>query len=210
MLEAGAGKVGRLLVSAGDSTPPTITVSSPADGSSYPLGTAVLADYTCADEPGGSGVASCVGDLANGATVDTSSVGEQTFTVAAQDNAGNAARKTVSYRVLYEFAGFASPINNQDGNGNHVLNEVKAGSAIPVKFRLNGNQGLAIFEPGYPKSAAIPCDPTADIDGIEAASGLRWSYEAVQGGRCWLRHRRSALASGYAGGRGAAAGRPLR
>jgi len=58
---------------------------------------------------------------------------------------------------------------------------VKAGSAIPVKFSLGGDQGLNIFEAGYPKSQTMVCDSTAPVDGIEETvttglSGL--SYDA--------------------------------
>ena len=46
-----------------------------------------------------SGVATCVGSVANGAPLDTGSPGEKTFTVNATDNAGNPASKSVSYSV---------------------------------------------------------------------------------------------------------------
>jgi hypothetical protein len=83
-----------------DRTPPTIAVTTPAAGASYALGEEVLADYSCADEVGGSGVASCAGQVANGAAVDTSSSGEKSFTVEATDAAGNPASVTVRYTVV--------------------------------------------------------------------------------------------------------------
>jgi hypothetical protein len=55
----------------------------------------VEADYRCEDEPGGSGLDSCTGDVADGAPIDTSSLGEKTFTVTARDRAGNV--RTVSH-----------------------------------------------------------------------------------------------------------------
>jgi hypothetical protein len=49
-----------------------------------------------------------------------------------------------------------------------VLNVVKAGSAVPVKFSLTGDQGLNIFfDPSYPRSQAIACDASAPADGVE-------------------------------------------
>ena len=36
-----------------------------------------------------------------------------------------------------------------------VYNVAKAGSSIPIKFSLHGNQGLAIFAAGYPLSQQI-------------------------------------------------------
>ena len=60
------------------------------------------------------------------------------------------------------FNGFFSPVDNLP-----TLNKVKAGSAVPVKFSLGGNRGLAIFTSGYPRSAVTTCDSTAPVDGIE-------------------------------------------
>jgi len=42
-----------------------------------------------------------------------------------------------------------------------TLNSAKAGSAIPIKFSLNGDQGLDIFQTGYPVSQEIDCDLAA-------------------------------------------------
>lgn len=54
-----------------DSDPPTITVTSPTTGGTYLLREPATARYSCADEPGGSGLATCEGTVANGATPDT-------------------------------------------------------------------------------------------------------------------------------------------
>jgi len=62
----------------------------------------------------------------------------------------------------FNFSGFFQPVDNLP-----TLNAVKAGQAIPVKFSLNGDQGLDIFAAGYPKSQYIACDSTAALDGIE-------------------------------------------
>lgn len=77
----------------------------------------------------------------------------------------------------HTFNGFFSPVNNLP-----TVNAVNAGRAIPVKFSLDGDQGLDIFEAGYPKSQQIACDSTAMVDGIEetiAAGGSSLSYEAA-------------------------------
>ena len=47
-----------------------------------------MADYACADE-GGSGLASCTGDVPDGDALDTSTPGTHDFTVVARDGAGN-------------------------------------------------------------------------------------------------------------------------
>ena len=66
--------------------------------------------------------------------------------------------------------------------GANVLNKAKAGSTIPVKFRLNGNQGLGILAADSPSSGAIVCDANAIVDTVEelattTTSGLK--YDAV-------------------------------
>ena len=83
-----------------DETKPTISVTTPAVGATYELGAQVLADYGCEDEPNGSGLESCVGSVADGAAVDTGSLGQKTFTVNASDHAGNTESKSVSYTVV--------------------------------------------------------------------------------------------------------------
>jgi Ca2+-binding RTX toxin-like protein len=72
-----------------DTTAPSITLSTPSNGATYNLNQTVTANYSCQDEAGGSGVASCQGTVPNGSPVDTATSGTKTFTVSASDNAGN-------------------------------------------------------------------------------------------------------------------------
>lgn len=139
-----------------------ITLATPADGAVYILNQAVHADYSCEDESGGSGLASCVGTVPDGEYIDTSSVGAKTFTVNATDEVGNESSASHGYSVVYDFEGFFHPVNNLP-----TLNMAKAGSTIPIKFRLGGDQGLDILADGYPKSQQIACDSTDTTDGIE-------------------------------------------
>ena len=77
----------------------------------------------------------------------------------------------------YAFTGFFSPLDNLP-----TLNVIKAGSAIPVKFRLNGNQGLAVLASGSPSSQTISCNAAAPQDAVietVAAGGSSLSYDAV-------------------------------
>jgi hypothetical protein len=62
---------------------------------------AVTADYACADEPGGSGVASCTGSIASADRLATgvAAIGAHTFSVTAIDKAGNKTTVTHHYRV---------------------------------------------------------------------------------------------------------------
>jgi hypothetical protein len=78
--------------------------------------------------------------------------------------------------LTYAWNGFFAPVDNLP-----TLNIVKAGSAIPVKFSLDGNQGLDIFAAGYPRSQSVTCN-TAASDPIEQTvtantSGL--TYDAT-------------------------------
>ena len=78
----------------------------------------------------------------------------------------------------YDFTGFFSPVDNPEV----ATNKAKAGSAIPVKFSLGGDQGLDIFESGYPKSGTMPCDSTDSVDAIEqtvTAGSSSLSYDAT-------------------------------
>src|SRR4029450_5095625 len=60
---------------------PTVTITTPADGAVFDRDEAVLAGFSGGEEAGGSGIASCVGTVADGAAVDTSTLGAHQFTV---------------------------------------------------------------------------------------------------------------------------------
>ena len=157
-----------------DTTPPAITITTPADGASYSLQQAVTAGYACADA---SSVTLCAGPVASGALIDTATVGTKTFRVNATDGAGNAHTVTHTYTVVYSFTGFFQPVDNLP-----VYNQVNAGRAVPVKFSLGGNHGLAIFTPGYPSSASISCASSALVDAVEetvAAGSSSLQYDAT-------------------------------
>ena len=117
-----------------DRTAPTVSIAAPADGAVYPLGASAAASYTCADEAGGSGIASCTGT-----PLDTDSVGIKVFTATATDKAGNTTTATRSYWVLYVFTGFLKPIAAYP-----APNWAGAGDDVQVKFSLHGNQGLGV------------------------------------------------------------------
>jgi endo-1,4-beta-xylanase len=78
-----------------DRTGPTITIKSPT-ATTYAKGSSVKANYTCSDP---SGVSTCKGPVANGASVNTNTAGKFTFTVTAKDKLGNSSSKSVSYTV---------------------------------------------------------------------------------------------------------------
>ncbi len=112
-----------------DRKAPEIMLASPAQGSSYSLGQAVAAGYTCSD--GGSGVSNCAGTVASGSPLNTASIGVQTFAVQATDAAGNTANASAVYTVGY---GVCPQFDQTKAH--------KSGSTIPIKLQLcdaNGN-----------------------------------------------------------------------
>ena len=64
-----------------------------------------------------------------------------------------------------------------------TANVAKAGSEIPLKFGLDGDQGLDIFRAGFPKFVGVPCDPSDPQDPLEITTdspgGL--SYDLASG-----------------------------
>ena len=77
-------------------------------------------------------------------------------------------------KTPYEFRGFLAPVDNPP-----VVNAAKAGSSVPVKFSLGGDQGLGVLAVGYPSSQQYNCDSDDLIDPIEetttANTGLTYN-----------------------------------
>lgn len=115
-----------------DNTPPTITFATPAANAVYVVGSALTVGYSCND--GGSGVASCVGILANGTALPTNTVGSYSFTVTARDNLGNTTTQTVTYSVTYRICLL---YDSTKAAGN-------AGSTVPIRFQLCDANGKSL------------------------------------------------------------------
>jgi hypothetical protein len=157
-----------------DRSAPAVTLTRPSDGGVYTLGEKVPAAYSCADEPNGSGVASCVGTLPVGAPVDTSGVGTKTFQVRTTDRAGNSATKTISYSVVYHFDGFLWPLENPP-----AVNRWKAGLPVPVRFSLGSYRGPVPVAAGFPKVNQVACGDAAQPSSAERARGS-WKKRAAR------------------------------
>ena len=85
--------------------------------------------------------------------------------------------RTIS--VIWNFTGFFQPVENPP-----VYNRAKAGSGIPLKFSLGGDQGLDIFAPGYPASTPIACDltsPSVPVQETVAAGSSHLTYNPNTG-----------------------------
>jgi uncharacterized repeat protein (TIGR03803 family) len=84
------------------------------------------------------------------------------------------------YRIsFFDFTGFLRPVRNPP-----VSNRVKAGRAVPLRFRLGGNQGLAVLAKGAPSVRTVPCDASAGVNKIRGASARRpgsLRYAATRG-----------------------------
>jgi hypothetical protein len=82
----------------------------------------------------------------------------------------------------YDFHGFFHPVDNLP-----TLNVAKAGSSIPVKFSLGGDQGLDVLAPatpdaGSPASKVTACDASAGTDAVEqtgTANQSSLTYDAI-------------------------------
>jgi hypothetical protein len=46
----------------------------------------------------------------------------------------------------------------------------RAGSAVPIKFSLDGDQGLDVVQPGFPTSHPVACDTGSATGPVEAAA----------------------------------------
>jgi Domain of unknown function (DUF4082) len=92
----------------------------------------------------------------------------------------------------YNFSGFFQPVDNTP-----TLNVAKAGSAIPVKFSLGGDQGLNIFQTGYPQATTVSCSTGATTDVIETtvtagSSSLQYDSTTSQYSYVWKTNSNSA------------------
>lgn len=159
-----------------DTTPPVIAfhadVTATATGGSSAVVTYALP--TASDLVDGNTAVTCA--PASGSSFN---VGSTTVNCSSTDSHGNTATSSFKVVVSYAFTGFFRPVDNLP-----VVNVVKAGSAVPVKFSLGGDQGLAIFAKGYPASAAMTCSSGAVQDAVEetvTAGGSSLSYDPTTG-----------------------------
>ncbi|HYJ68973.1 MAG TPA: PxKF domain-containing protein [Nocardioidaceae bacterium] len=107
------------------------------------------------------------------ADVDTSSVGSALAPLAGADVAGRTATVNCGYRVHYGFSGFQAPVDTG------AVNVAKAGTAVPLKWRLTDHAGAPIVDLTSVRvtSTGHACDGGAAEDAIEevapGASGLQ-------------------------------------
>jgi hypothetical protein len=146
-----------------DASPPTVQIDVPRDGQVFGVGEPVEAEFSCDDE--GSGVASCT--ALDPVQLDTSG-GERTFSVRAVDRVGHETVLTHTYTAQYGFHGFFPPVRND------ATNVAKAGSTVPVKFRVTDFFGSTVSDPDVVASIVsgrVNCEtglPTMNTIEVEA------------------------------------------
>ncbi len=180
----GFNRVGRLDPSAppADDTAPIVTIVSPPDGAILTEGEGMIADYSCTDEPGGSGVSTCDGPVADGDIVPNG-LGAHTFTVTARDANGNVGTATHGYVVFDDIGG---PITSQA--------VFSAGRTIPIILELGTPPQGPLFA-SSPVVHAVDCvsgevtgpDQAANVQANLTNNGrllLQWRTGAGWGGSC--------------------------
>jgi hypothetical protein len=128
--------------------PPSASITTPADGATYTRGQVVHASYSCSPGTDGGalepGAAGCSGPVANGAAIDTSTVGTDTFEVIATDTDGQHATTITHYTVtgassspprVVRIASIGSPA----AGAPIVLTAVLSGAATAIKWNLTGD-----------------------------------------------------------------------
>lgn len=94
-----------------------------------------------------------------------------TVTVQVTDEHGQQSTASATIDVIWDFAGFQAP-SNPTG-----VTEIKAGSSLPIKFSLTGDQGLLVLD-GPPTFQRTDCTTGAEIGGpVDAAAGELFSYD---------------------------------
>ena len=142
-----------------DETPPSLSAAVVPD----PVVLGGSADVTTASDDGGSGVS---GSPACDA-IDTTVPGRHSVGCRVGDVAGNVATVDADYDVVYRFAGFLRPVVDLPDT-----NRAKAGSAVPLKFTLEGQHGAGVV--------AAVVSSRCDGAGGEVAANGSLSYDSGQ------------------------------
>ena len=110
--------------------PPSVSISTPANGASLTQGQVVNAAFSCQAGANGvlkTGTDGCSGPVPNGSPIDTSTPGQHTFSVTATDTDGQATTATSTYTVAAAAAGppsasIATPANGASFTQGQVVN----------------------------------------------------------------------------------------
>jgi hypothetical protein len=137
---------------ADDTTPPVITVVTPADGTpTYEVGDPVQASYSCADAE--SPVTECAGPVASGAAIDTSQAGDFTFTVTSTNAAGLRSAVSRPYKVV---------VSDSDPG------DVGGGAPVTLTLTLGQAGAFAPFIPGVANTYSATLSATMTSTAADA------------------------------------------
>jgi hypothetical protein len=124
---------------------PTVVFAAPSDGAVYYQGQVVQAGYGCVAGDSGYPPMSCVGDVALGDPVDTSTSGDHAFTVRTADPFGATTTATVHYTVV---------------------------DVVPPAVTMVAPADGAVYEVGAPVSVSYSCDDPGG-SGVVACLGTQ-------------------------------------
>lgn len=164
--EGNADAIGRLTLPAApeDTTPPTIRIDAPVQGTIAISGSPLTADFTCEDE-GGSELAACDGTVPPGAQVDTAP-GAHRFDVRATDGAGNSASASTTYLAFTRV------------EGSIAEGSARAGHRATLELGLAGRaprHASDIVASGYPVTRQVDCADPATSLGPESPADVHLS-----------------------------------
>jgi hypothetical protein len=157
-----------------DKKPPVITLSNPAANAHYIINQSVLASYGCTD--GGSGVASCSGQVISGSAVSTVNVGSFTFTVNAADAVGNISQQNSTYTVAYNICLLFDPTRARSAGSKYHF-QIQLCDATNHNLSSAGIAVTASSITSTATSALMPVD-SADDDEPE---NLNFEFKASLG-----------------------------
>jgi hypothetical protein len=155
--------------------PPSATISSPGTGGTYTVGAEVATAFQCQEAAGGPGLESCIdsgGAEASGGsgtgTLDTSTVGEHTYSVAALSEDGEEAEAHITYTVVQATPTLTTKASADASLGGAISDTATiAGGHLPggtVTFRAYGpDDATCATTPAY-VSAAVQVSGDGEYD----------------------------------------------
>jgi hypothetical protein len=161
--------------------PPSIAIVSPTNGTTYTQGQSVATNYSCTP-PIGTSVSSCEGPVANGSSLDTTTLGPHTFTVEAEDADGATATKSFNYTVdARPSISIVSPINGS------IYTQ---GQAVTAIYSCTPPEGTGVKTCAGPVANGSPLDTTGlgphnftvnaeDADGVTAEKSFNYTVVAA-------------------------------
>jgi hypothetical protein len=133
-----AGNYAEATVALNVAGPPSAVISSPPAGGAYPVGQVVPTMFSCSEGTGGTGLLSCNDSRGaasvSGGQLDTSSVGDHTYTVTAVSKSGLTNSTSIDYSVV--------PRPSEEKEGTPGASEAPGGGGGDQPLELELNAGV--------------------------------------------------------------------